>query len=163
MKHLQVWVAVLILWLIFLFNIERLTRSVDIKSYTYIFIASVAVAIIILPQLSRKSFYILLIIPLIGFIIFKILFEKGSWQQNIFEGNALPLTVTQVSSIIITAILARWISEALVEFHDAVNEITFSHIGPPPTPVHRKTGSYVQRTETGPLLSPASLGSGFET
>jgi hypothetical protein len=141
MKHLQVWVTVLILWLIFLFNIERLTRSVDIKSYTYIFVASVAVAIVTFPRLSRKAFSVLLIVPILAFIVFKVLFETGSWQQNILEGNALPLTVTQVGSIIITAILARRISEALVEFHDAVNEITFSQLGPPPPLFAEKQGS----------------------
>jgi hypothetical protein len=141
MKHLQIWIAILILWLIFLFNIERLTRSVDIRSYTYIFVASVAVAILILPPLSRKTFSMLLAIPVIAFIIFKVLFETGSWQQNLFEGNALPLTVTQVAAIIITAILARRISEALVEFHDAVNEITFSQIGAPPPLFIEKQGA----------------------
>jgi hypothetical protein len=141
MKHLQVWIAVLILWLIFLFNIERLTRSVDIRSYTYIFVASVAAAIVILPRLSRKEFSVLLAVPVFAFIIFKVLFETGPWQQNLFEGEALPLTVTQLAAIVITAILARRISEALVEFHEAVNEITFSQIGVPPPLFTEKQGS----------------------
>lgn len=141
MKHLQIWIAVLILWLIFLFNIERLTRSVDIRSYTYVFVALVAAAIVILPRLSRKAFSALLIIPLIAFIVFKIWFESGTWQQNLLEGNALPLTVTQIGAIVLTALLARKISEGLVEFHEAVNEITFSQIGSPPPSFAEKQGA----------------------
>ena len=39
MKKLQFSIALLIVWLIFLFNIERVNNLVNIRSYTYIFVA----------------------------------------------------------------------------------------------------------------------------
>jgi len=132
MKHLQLFIAALIIWLIFLFNIERLTRSVDIRSYTYIFVALVAMITIMVPRLSGPAFSMILVIPVPIFLIIKSFYEVGGWQENLMVGNALPLTVTQLAAIILTGLLARQISHRLVEFNDVVATITFGRIGHPP-------------------------------
>ncbi len=55
--------------------------------------------------------------------------ERGYWYDNLFTGFALPITVTQVSAIIITGLLARQIQYGLQEFEDVIANITFGYIG----------------------------------
>ncbi len=148
MKKLEYSIAFLIFWLTFLFNIERLAGSVDIRSYTYIFVAFVAVVTVILPKLSRGSFLLLLMIPTLIFLVFKTFFEAGGWRDNLLIGNALTLTVTQISAIIITGLLARQISTRLVDFNEVITTLTFGRIGSlPPSFAVEQTVMYneVQR------------------
>ena len=132
MKKLRLWTVLLILWLIFFFNIERIGSPVNIRSYTYIFVAVVAAITLLIPRVQRLPFLILLTAPVLVFLWFKVFMEKGSWQTNLLEGYALPLTVTQVSSILLTGLLARQINYGLKEFEDVITNITFSHIGKRP-------------------------------
>ena len=129
MKKLQFFIAVLIGWLIFLFNIERLTETVDIRSYTYIFVALIAVIVVVYPSLSNRYFWLLLFFVVPTYLILKTLFESGTWQKNLFEGFAFPVTFTQVGAIVLTGILARQISYGLVEFNQIIHDLTFGRIG----------------------------------
>lgn len=129
MKSLRFWIIVLIIWLIFFFNIERINSPVNIRSYTYIFVAVVVALTLALPRLQRIPFLILLIVPIPVFLGLKALMEEGHWHQNLLVGYALPLTVTQVSAIILTGLLARQINYSLREFEGVISSITFGHIG----------------------------------
>lgn len=129
MKSLRLWVTLLILWLIFFFNIERINSPINIRSYTYVFVAIVAALTLALPKLQRLPFLILLATPIPIFLIFRAYMERGHWYYNLLAGYALPLTVTQVSAIILTGLLARQIHYRLQEFEEGIANITFGHIG----------------------------------
>lgn len=146
MKRLRFWIVVLILWLIFLFNIERLTVSIDIetidiRSYTYVFVALVAAVMITLPNLRRLPLSVLVVVPIPIFLVLKGIIEEGRWNAILLEGNAFPLTVTQLSAIILTGLLARQINYALYEFEDVIADITFSYIGKLPKPFLQEQGT----------------------
>jgi GGDEF domain-containing protein len=49
-------------------------------------------------------------------------------------GTSLPLTVTEVCAIILTTILARWVSNGLSEFESAIAHITIGQVGTLPEP-----------------------------
>ena len=140
MKKLEFSIAILIVWLIFLFNVERLTNTVDIRSYTYIFVAFVAAVTVIFPTLSRGAFTLMLVVLVPIYLGLKVFFESGPWSENLFEGFAFPTTVTQVGAIVLTGILARQISLRLVEFNKIINDITFGRIGTPPPQFSEEQG-----------------------
>ncbi|MCB0209506.1 MAG: diguanylate cyclase [Anaerolineae bacterium] len=125
MNRLRFWVIILIVWLIFIFNIERINSPVNIRSYTYIFVAVAAIAAII-PKTNRLSYLALILIPIPSFLLFKS-FGRG----DSLWGEALPLTVTQVSGIAVTGLISRQISNGLREVEKLVNEITCGYIGKP--------------------------------
>ncbi|MFN8457497.1 MAG: hypothetical protein U0401_23030 [Anaerolineae bacterium] len=129
MKRLRFWIITLIVWLIFFFNIERLNSPINIRAYTYIFVTGMVVITLILPRLQRIPFFVLLVIPVPIYLWLKAMAEKGHWFENLIEGYALPLTVTQVAAIILTGLLARQILSALHEFEEVIANITFGHIG----------------------------------
>jgi GGDEF domain-containing protein len=129
MKNLRFWIVVLIIWLIFFFNVERINSPINIRSYTYIFVAVMVAITLALPRLQRMPFLILLIIPVPIFLGLRATLEKGDWYYNLLAGYALPVTVTQVSAIILTGLLARQINYGLREFEGVIQSITFGYIG----------------------------------
>lgn len=134
MKSLRFWIIILIIWLIFFFNVERINSPVNIRSYTYIFVAVVVALILALPKLQKLPFLMWLTVPIPVFLGLKALMEKGHWYENLLVGYALPLTVTQVSAIILTSLLARQIIYSLHEFEEVIAKITFGHVGKLPKP-----------------------------
>jgi len=141
MKSLRFWITILIIWIIFFFNIERINSPINIRSYTYIFVAVVAALTLVLPRLQRIPFFILLVTPVPVFLVLKTLMERGDWHENLLLGNALPLTVTQVSAIILTSLLARQIYYRLREFEDVIANVTFNYIGKLPKPFSEGQGT----------------------
>lgn len=125
MNRLRFWITVLIVWLIFVFNIERINSPVNIRSYTYIFVA-IAAVVAIIPKTNRLSYLALILIPVPSFLLFKS-FGRG----DSLWGAALPLTVTQVSGIVVTGLISRQISSGLREVERLVDEITSGYVGKP--------------------------------
>ncbi|MBI1878635.1 MAG: hypothetical protein HYR94_10485 [Chloroflexi bacterium] len=140
MKSLRFWIIILIIWLIFFFNIERINSPVNIRSYTYIFVAVVVALTLALPGLRQIPFLMLLLVPIPVFLSLKALMERGHWYENLLVGYALPLTVTQVSAIILTGLLARQINYGLREFEEVIANITFDYIGRLPKPFSEGQG-----------------------
>jgi GGDEF domain-containing protein len=112
-----------------LFNIERLTQSVDIKSYAYLFVALVATVTIALPRLHHIHLALLLTFPIPLFLFLKVYMEDGFWYEDLLMGNAFPLTVTQIGAIILTGLLSRQVTYKLDEVQRVIASITFHHIG----------------------------------
>ena len=124
MNQLRFWTIALIIWLILVFNIERINLPVNIRSYTYIFVAIAAVIALMLPKADRLSYFILILIPVPSFLLFKAVGGGDSlW------GEALPLTVTQVTGIFVTGLISRKISKGLREVEQLINDVTASYIG----------------------------------
>ena len=141
MKSLRFWITVLILWLIFFFNIERINSPINIRSYTYIFVALTVALTLTIPRLQRVPFLILLVLPIPVFLGLKAFMERGDWYDDLLTGYALPLTVTQVSAILLTGLLARQINYRLREFEDIIAHISFGYVGRLPKPFSDGQGS----------------------
>lgn len=135
MKRLRFWIAVLSIWLVFFFNIERVFTELGlniIRSDTYIFVAMVAVAIILLPGLNNFSFALLL--ATVASIFLVVWYQDTKWEENVaanyahINATAL-LTIIQVNAIILTGLLSRQIAYSLTAFEDVISNITFAHVG----------------------------------
>jgi GGDEF domain-containing protein len=135
MKRLRLWTTILIIWLIFLFNIERINSPINIRDYTYVFVALTAVVTLMLPRLKWFSYWVLLAASIVVFLGY-----KEFWERELIWGVSLPLTVTQISAIGLTAIIARQISVGLGEFEEVISSITFGQIGARPKPFSEMQG-----------------------
>ncbi len=116
-------VAILILWLLFFYNIERLSRPINISSSAYLFVPVIVLATVLIPRLRTIPLWAILIAPIPVFLGLKVLEGSPVW------GRDLPLTVTEISSIVIATILARWVSMGVAEFESAVAHITIGQMG----------------------------------
>ncbi len=142
MQRLRFWIAILSVWLIFFFNIERILFRTEvniIRSDTYIFVATVALISLLLPRLRGVSFAILLIVPTALFLF--LWYHDPFWKKvaasssNFAHLNSIVLlTLIQVNAIILTGLLARQITYRLSEFEGVIANITFGHIGQRPHP-----------------------------
>ena len=128
MKRMRLLVAVLIIWLFFFYNIERLSRPININRVAYIFVPVMAVLAIVVPRLRQVPLGVLLVGPVPIFLVLK------AWAGFRVWGTAIPLTVTEICVIALTTIMARWVSNGLSEFENAIANITIGQVGKLPQP-----------------------------
>ena len=126
MKRTRFLTAALISWLLFFYNIERLSEPINISSTAYIFISIVVIASLTLPWPRRIPFWALLVMSVLIFLLFE------SWGGSRVFGTALPVTVTEICVVVITLVLTRLVSIEISEFEHAVAHFTFRHVGKPP-------------------------------
>ena len=145
MKNLRLWITVLILWLIFFFNIERFFGADFnfILTDTYIFVALVVLVTLMLPKIRTGTFSLLLTTAVALFLIFWV--SHPVWRKplafNVSQMIAITLlTLIQTSTIILSGLITRQISRAMGEFEDTIAKITYSHIGLPPKPFADEQG-----------------------
>jgi hypothetical protein len=123
MKRLRLAIAILVLWLFLLYNVERLSQPIDLSSVAYIFIAIAATLTICIPQLHRTTLWLALGGQIVLFLTLK------TWLGYRLWGTAIPLTVTELSFITLTSLLARQVNNVLSEFEDIMANITVERIG----------------------------------
>lgn len=128
MRRMRFLVAILIIWLFFFYNIERLSEPIDITSVAYTFVPLMAVLTIVVPHLRKVPAWVLLLAPIPVFLVLKV------WMKSHVWGTALPLTVTEICFIAVTTILARWVSNGVSEFERAIAHITIGQVGTLPEP-----------------------------
>jgi GGDEF domain-containing protein len=122
MKRMRFLVAILIFWLFLFYNIERLSKPVDIAGVAYTFVPIVAALTISVPRLRRVPLWALLGVPIPIFLVLK------AWTGFPVWGMAMPLTVTEICVIAVTIILARWVSNGVGEFESAIAHITIGEV-----------------------------------
>jgi hypothetical protein len=122
MKRMRFLVAILVVWLFLFYNIERLSKPVDIAGVAYTFVPIVAALTISVPHLRRVPLWVLLGVPVLIFLMFK------AWAGFPVWGMAMPLTVTEICVIAVTIILARWVSNGVGEFESAIAHITIGEV-----------------------------------
>jgi GGDEF domain-containing protein len=122
MKRMRFLVAILIIWLFLFYNIERLSKPVDITDVAYTFVPLVAALTICVPRLRKVSLWVHLVIPALVFLVLK------AWLKSRVWGTALPLTVMEICVIAATIILARWVSNGVGEFESAIAHITIGEV-----------------------------------
>ena len=128
MKRMRFLVAILVIWLFFFYNIERLSEPINITNVAYTFVPLMAVLTILVPRLRKVSLGVLLVVPIPVFLVLK------AWVKSRVWGTSLPLTVTEICAIALTIILARWVSNGLGEFESAIANITIGQVGKLPEP-----------------------------
>lgn len=116
-------VAALIIWLFLFYNIERLSKPIDITDVAYTFVPFMAVLTILVTRLRKVPLGVLLVGPIPIFLVLK------AWVKSSVWGTSLPLTVTEICVIVLSTILARWVSNGLSEFESAIAHITIGQVG----------------------------------
>jgi GGDEF domain-containing protein len=131
-------VSILIIWLFFFYNIERLSKPINITRVAYTFVPIMAVLTILVSRLRKVPLGVLLVGPVPVVLVFK------AWLGFRVWGTALPLTVTEICAIALTTILARWVSNGLGEFESAIAHITIGQVGKLPEPFSSGQGEMYQ-------------------
>jgi len=128
MKRMRFLVTMLIIWLLFFFSIERLGEPINISRVAYPFAPMMAVLTILVSRLRKVPLWALLGVPIPVLLVLK------AWAGYRVWGTALPLTVTEISVIAVTTILARQVSNGVSEFESAIAHITIGQVGKLPEP-----------------------------
>jgi GGDEF domain-containing protein len=111
-------VAILAFWLVVFYNNERLGGQMDMAGPIYVFVPVVAVITILIPRLCRVPLWALSGTFILAFLILRVLAGSRVWDP------ALPLIVTEVCIIALTAVLAYWVRSSVNKFEEAVVCIT---------------------------------------
>jgi GGDEF domain-containing protein len=122
MKRLRFLVALLVGWLFFFYNIERLVEFIDITDVAYTFVPAMVIVTVLASRLRRIPLWVHVIVPIPMFLVLKV------WMKSTMWGSNLPMTVIEVCVIILTTILARKVSMGISEFESAVANITIGQI-----------------------------------
>jgi GGDEF domain-containing protein len=118
----------LVVWLVIFYNIERIGGRANMTGPVHILVPVVAVLTILVSRTRQVPLWVLCGIPVPVFLVLKILAGHRVW------GTALPVTVTEVCAIVLTAALACWVSNSVNEFEAAVAHITTGQAVWPPEP-----------------------------
>jgi GGDEF domain-containing protein len=117
-KRIRYPVAMLVVWLVIFYNIERIGGRVNTTEPIHVLVPVVIILIIFVSHTRQVPLWALCGIPIPVFLVLKVLAGHRVW------GTALPVTVTEVGAIVLTAVLARWVSNSVNEFEEAVARIT---------------------------------------
>lgn len=118
MKQLLFWVVGLCTWLSVFYNLERWNQPINIATFVYVYVAVVIAVVLLVRWFRRVPVYWTFLVLLPPYLLLKILL---GYQIG---GNNLPITVTEISAIGITIILARQIGRRVEELQEAVIELT---------------------------------------
>ena len=118
MKQLLFWVVGLCTWLSIFYNLERWNQPINIATFVYVYIAVLIAVVLLVRWFQRTPVYWTFLIALPLYFLLKIFF---GYQIG---GTGLPITVTEISAIWITIILARQVGRRVEELQEAVIELT---------------------------------------
>lgn len=129
MRTMHYRVLLLAAWLVFFYNLERVSKFVSsqrldlLTPYAYVFVALVVLVTLAIPTLHRLSLPLLVSVGVIAFLVVKAWFGYPLW------GHALPLTVTEVCAFLVTGLLTRQVIWAIREFETSIVNFTIKHVG----------------------------------
>jgi hypothetical protein len=115
-------------WLVFFFNIERVSEPINIASFVYVITGLLALVTLGIARLKGLSSLWPILIAIVFFISLKIVFKHP------ILGSGIPITVTELGAITLTGVLAHQLARSLHEFESAVANITIGRIGKESTP-----------------------------
>jgi hypothetical protein len=121
MKRLFSYQVGIIIWFFLLYNIERLIAPINIASFVYVYAAAIAVLVLALPILYNWSTFRLFLLALIPFFALKIALGYE------IAGPNLPITITEMSTLYITLILARLLGQDLFEIRNEITQLTIGN------------------------------------
>ena len=122
MRQLRIWFALFFVWLFVLYNVERLYEPINLASFVYVLAAITAIPFITFAALSRVPAYFLLVatIPLVVGL--------KAWFGYSIGGTHLPMTVTEIVAVSVTAALALQIGRSLQELRDSALNTLLLHL-----------------------------------
>lgn len=129
MRRLPRAITGLIIYLLVFFNLERITLQdtsiIDIKGFVYVLISIYIILILQVNFVRRQSTGILILTSTIFYLIgkFFLFYYFTNWDEN-----TIYLIITEISLIWIGILIARIAGNALVDFQNAVESITFSDL-----------------------------------
>ncbi|HEY0601302.1 MAG TPA: hypothetical protein VGD58_00260 [Herpetosiphonaceae bacterium] len=127
MLRLNRYILALVLWLSFLFNIERLDLDIgspDVFNISYgAYIAAVMMIIVglTLPQWRRRSHWLVGVLAVVSFIVASSIDDRPAWG-----GGYTYLSLFELFAIITTATLAYTVGRLSADFIDTVRSLIFT-------------------------------------
>ncbi len=129
MRRLPRSITALVFYLFFIFNIERVTLQdagiVDIKGFVYLLVALFVLVIIRVDRIRDQSLGILLFLATTVYFIgkFSVFYFYTLWNEN-----TIYLIITELAVLWIGIWLAKMVGDAVKDFSEAVESITFSSL-----------------------------------
>lgn len=129
MRTMHYRVLLLVAWLVFFYNIERVRWFVGagqiqfVTRYAYIFVALAALVTLAFPALHRLPLWFLGAGGIVLFLVLKSWFGYPLW------GAALAVTVTEICAILVTGLLTRQVAAAIWEFENSIVNFTIKRVG----------------------------------
>ncbi len=129
MRTMHYRALLLVAWLVFFYNIERVRWLVGagqiqfVTRYAYIFVALAALVTLALPALYRLPLWLLSTVGVILFLVLK------SWFGYPLTEEALAVTATEICAILVTGLLTRQVIGAIGDFENSIVNFTIKHVG----------------------------------
>jgi len=129
MRRLPRSITALVLYLFVIFNIERVTLQnigvVDIKGFVYLLVALFVLVIIRIDRIRDQSIGVLLFLATTVYFIgkFSVFYYYTQWNEN-----TIYLIITELAVLWIGIWLAKMAGNAVKDFSEAVESITFSSL-----------------------------------
>ncbi len=126
MLRLNRYLLVLVLWLSFFFNIERLDLDVtepdlfNIASPIYVAVVAVVALGLLLPQVKRIALWQMQVIGVLVFVLARLSSDRPVWG-----GAHTYISFFELTSVLISASLAYIVGALCVEFLEAVRSLLF--------------------------------------
>lgn len=117
MTKLRAWMAILLLWMCLFLNVERLLKPINLASFVYVVVVLLAVAVISLPaiRIARVS-------RIIAGATAVMLLLKWALGYSIL-GASLPLTITELTAMVITIAIARQVALSIAHFELGASDL----------------------------------------
>lgn len=117
MTKLRFWLGALLAWLLLFFNVERFHEPLNIASFVYVLAALSAILVVVLRRVSGFPFGVVVTASLASLLVLK------STLGYPILGPALPITITEACSILLTLALSRQIADGIAEFESSANDV----------------------------------------
>jgi hypothetical protein len=129
MKRLPVSIILLIIFLAFFFNLERIDvgdqELININTFVYILITLAVVFIVMLPVFRRMKIAPLLFIwDLLYFVLKLTVFKVNPFWGGYYSY----ITLVEFSMFSLGVVIAHWVGANMDDFEKAVENITFAEI-----------------------------------
>lgn len=127
MYKLRFWLSLLIIWLFFFYNIERINEPINIASFVYLLVPIAGSLMLLIPRLFKR-------VGIAGYFTIVLLVYLGIKIALHYElvAQSLPITITEIFSIFVSLFLFRKVADLMWDFEDTIANITFQQIGLPP-------------------------------
>ena len=110
MFSLRAAIAVLLLWLAGLYNIERLHEPINLASFVYVLTGVLAASIVCIERIRKLRLVEITVASLTVYVILK------WWLGYQFFGSHLPITVTECVVLMVTIALAWKVAQGIDHF-----------------------------------------------
>lgn len=127
MNRFRVSLALLVMWLAVVHNVERVHEPINISSFVYILTGVLAMVIICLRGAAGPRPVGTSVVSLAAYFVLK------WWLGYEILGEQLPITVTECCVIAVTNWLAWHVARGVDEFEHNASDIVAMHMNWPPT------------------------------